>query len=401
MNSSKSISINRRQSIRYINEDEDGHELLTFNSLERGNLDEDFPKTNSFMYNSEEDVYRLNSYKRSRLTERANSYVEKKEEIGDNYPKKEDQNVFSNIMEQNKECALYGILFSYLIFCLIEIIFGCVSKSLTLMADAILYFSESSCFVIYIIIINITKKVPINRRAFALYIGDILALLVKATFLIGLSFWLFYYTILRFRNFQSSNGLIIMIIGIISTLFNIIMGLLLFFFGINTEISLLEKQNINGNNNSEEEKYNRIQDCLINAIYKAIKNILIIIVGILIFFMPSVLYIDPSFSSLFILLLLYKGFSSIRIIIKILMEGKICQIDLNELKHNLKSIQGVIKVDDLHIWSLSNKDLAMSCHIICSDPQNVFSLARDVLNQKYNIKKSTFELELNDDKLNK
>ena len=83
------------------------------------------------------------------------------------------------------------------------------------------------------------------------------------------------------------------------------------------------------------------------------------------------------------------------------MEGKICQIDLNELKHNLKSIQGVIKVFDLYIWSLSNENLAMSCHIICSDPQNVFSLARDVLNQKYNIKHSTFELELNDDKLKK
>ena len=398
MKSSKSISINRLQSMKYINEDDDGRDILTFNSLERGNLDDDFPKTNSFMYNSEEDVYRLNSYKRSRLTERANSYLEKKEE--DN-PKEEGQDVFSNIMEQSKEYTLYAILFSYLIFCLIEIIFGCVSKSLTLMADAILYFSESSYFVIYIIIINISKKVPINRRAFAFFIGDILALLVKTTFLIGLSFWLFYYTILRFRHFQSSNGLIIMIIGIISTLFNIIMGLLLFFFGINTEISLLEKQNTNGSNNSENEKYNKIKDCLINAIYKAIKNILIIIVGILIFFMPSVLYIDPSSSSLFILLLLYKAFGNIRIIIKILMEGKICQIDLNELKHNLKSIQGVIKVYDLHIWSLSNENLAMSCHIICSDPQNVFSLARDVLNQKYNIKHSTFELELNDDKLKK
>ena len=32
-----------------------------------------FQKTNSFMYNSEEDVYRLNSLKRSRMTERMNS----------------------------------------------------------------------------------------------------------------------------------------------------------------------------------------------------------------------------------------------------------------------------------------------------------------------------------------
>ena len=39
--------IKRRQSIRYINEndnEDDAPPLLTFNSLERGDLDDDFPK---------------------------------------------------------------------------------------------------------------------------------------------------------------------------------------------------------------------------------------------------------------------------------------------------------------------------------------------------------------------
>ena len=66
---------------------------------------------------------------------------------------KEEQNIFSNLMNKNKKYILFGIVFTYLIFCLIEIIFGYISKSLTLMADAIFYFSEGFCFAIYIIIL--------------------------------------------------------------------------------------------------------------------------------------------------------------------------------------------------------------------------------------------------------
>jgi len=47
--------------------------LLTFNSLDRGELNEDFPKNNNFMYNSEEDLYRFNSIKYPRDEERDNS----------------------------------------------------------------------------------------------------------------------------------------------------------------------------------------------------------------------------------------------------------------------------------------------------------------------------------------
>lgn len=391
------LNINRRQSIKYVN-DEDSPLLLTFNSLEKGDLEEGCTKSNSFMYNSEEDVYRLNSYKRSRITERVNSNLEQiDEETENNYQElKEEQNIFSNLMNKNKKYILFGIVFTYLIFCLIEIIFGYISKSLTLMADAIFYFSEGFCFAIYIIILNISINVPKINRTYGFYIGEILVILVRAVLLFGLSFWLFYYTFLRFKQYQASNGLIIIIIGIISTLFNIIVGLMKIFLGINSDISIFEKENkISGN----DLKYNNLKDSFINLIYKLIQNGIIIIAGILIFFIPSAFYIDPSFSTLFILILLYKAFNHIKRIIKILMNGAICKIDLNELKHDLKSIQGVIKVNNLYLWSLNEKNISMSCQLICSEPQNTLSLARELVKQKYNIIHTTFEVGLNDDNL--
>ena len=96
MNSTKSIK--RRQSIRYINDDE-AQLILTFNSIER-DLDDGFPKSNSFMYNSEEDIYKLNSFNRSRFTERVNSnYLENINEENESYQqtKEEENENYNNI----------------------------------------------------------------------------------------------------------------------------------------------------------------------------------------------------------------------------------------------------------------------------------------------------------------
>jgi Co/Zn/Cd efflux system component len=218
--------IKRRQSIRYINDDieDDAPPSLTFNSLERGDLDDDFPKTNSFMYNSEEDMYRLNSLKRSRMTERMNSNNLEKidEELENSYQvtkgdeSQEGNIIFANLsnigLKEKKLNLLYIILVCYLIFSIIELIFGYFSNSLTLMADAAHYFSESSCFGIYIITIYASRKKATNNMSFGFHRGEIIGILVRATFLLGFSIWLMYYIIKGFLYYNIVNGIIIIII---------------------------------------------------------------------------------------------------------------------------------------------------------------------------------------------
>ena len=63
--------------------------------------------------------------------------------------------IFANVININykekKLTPLYIIMSCYLLFCIIELVCGYYSNSITLKADAAHYFSESSCFAIFIV----------------------------------------------------------------------------------------------------------------------------------------------------------------------------------------------------------------------------------------------------------
>lgn len=401
-NSNSGNNVDRRSSIRYISEDDERF-LLTFNSLDRGELNEDFPKSNSFMYNSEEDLYRFNSIKYPRDAERDNSnnlekIVETTEnsynQYKDNLQSQENSN-FGNIIKEKKVFILYVIMFCYLIFCFVELFFGYFVNSLVLMVDAAHYFSESTCFGIYIIIIYIHKKTPINNTILGLDIIEVIGYLVRSSFLLGLSFWIFYYSIKRFIYYQYTKGLAVIIFGIISLLVNIIIELIIIFLGIKNNISSSEKEK-KQNRTSE----NAIENSFKNVIIDSLPNCIIIIEGVLIYCLPSILYIDPSCSILLCLLLLLKGFIHFGKVVKILMRMNY-EFGEGELKNDLMNIQGIIGVYDIQLWSLNNGKKSMSCNLISLDPENSFKFATEMLSKKYNIPYSTIKVESNKGKINK
>ena len=404
------MTTNRRPSIRYINEDEETPNPLTFNSLERGDI-ESFQKNNSFVYNSRDDMYRIDSMNR---TKRLDSNLDQiDEEIDTSYQiaKEEKENelpsgnvIFANLINLNfkekKLYPLYIIMFSYLLFCIIELIFGYYSRSLILMADAAHYFSESFCFGIFIISIYTSRQRATNYMSFGFHRGEIIGVLVRGTFLLGFSFWLIFYAVLGFIHKELSNGLIIIIIGVISTLFNLIMGLVLIIIGISNDITFSEKDNICNHHHSEDElNCNSIRRSFTRVVFKGIQSCIIIMAGVFVYFLPSILYIDPSCSLILTFVLLYNAYNQIEGCILILMEASPLEFDVDQLKNDLMSVQGVIEVHDIHVWSLSIGKISMSCHLTTTDPQNSLILARNLIKKKYNITHTTIQVELNNNKI--
>ena len=74
-------------------------------------------------------------------------------------------------------------------------------------------------------------------------------------------------------------------------------------------------------------------------------------------------------------------------VIMILMEGSPLEFDVEGLESDLRNIEGVTDIHDIHVWSLSVGKLSMSCHLSTSEPQitDVLSRARDLIKKKYNI----------------
>ena len=416
-------SLRRNQSIRYVHND-DERPVLTFNSLDKEDVEEEEGYHKSvFTYNTKEDIYALKTLKNSKINN-SNSNIDiiKEEEQKEDFnnklysdAEKPDDNkekmhggniIFANLInidfKQKKLTPLYIIVFCYLLFSIVEIICGYYSSSITLMADAAHYFSECSCFAIYIVSIYVSRKNPTNNMSFGFHRGEMIGVLVRATFLFGFSFWLLYYVSRDFLNPKIVNGLIMIILGIISTFFNLIMGLVLMFVGISNGITFSGKE-ITCNHQHENNGLNchSIQRTFTNVIIKSIQSCVIILAGVLIYFLPSVKYIDPICTLLLTGILLYDAYNHMEGVITVLMEGSPLEFDVEELEENLRGLEGVEDVHDIHVWSLSIGKISMSCHLITNEPQKSLILARDFIKKKYGITHSTIQVELKSEKNNK
>jgi len=414
-------SLRRNQSIRYVHND-DERPVLTFNSLDKEDVEEEEGYHKSvFTYNTKEDIYTLKTLKNSKINNSNSNIIKEEEQIQDFNNKlysdveKPDDNkekmhggniIFANLInidfKQKKLTPLYIIVFCYLLFSIVEIICGYYSSSITLMADAAHYFSECSCFAIYIVSIYVSRKNPTNNMSFGFHRGEMIGVLVRATFLFGFSFWLLYYVSRDFLNPKIVNGLIMIILGIISTFFNLIMGLVLMFVGISNGITFSGKE-ITCNHQHENNGLNchSIQRTFTNVIIKSIQSCVIILAGVLIYFLPSVKYIDPICTLLLTGILLYDAYNHMEGVITVLMEGSPLEFDVEELEENLRGLEGVEDVHDIHVWSLSIGKISMSCHLITNEPQKSLILARDFIKKKYGITHSTIQVELKSEKNNK
>jgi zinc transporter 2 len=266
------------------------------------------------------------------------------------------------------------------------------------MADAAHYFSESSCFAIYIVSIYVSSKKATYNMSFGFHRGEMIGVLVRTTFLFGFSFWLLYYVIYNIIHPKIVNGFIIIILGIISTFFNLIMGLVLIFVGISNGITFSGKDIVcnHQHDNNGLDCYS-LQRTFTNVIIESIQSCVVILEGVLIFFLPHIKYIDPIFTLLLTGILLKDAYNHMEGVITVLMEGSPLEFDVADMEKNLGEIDGVTGVHDIHVWSLSIGKISMSCHLITNEPQKSLVLARDFIKKKYGITHTTIQVELNTD----
>ena len=79
--------------------------------------------------------------------------------------------------------------------------------------------------------------------------------------------------------------------------------------------------------------------------------------------------------------------------INVLMHAMPEDFDYDEIVNDLQSIEGVVKVHDLHIWELSMSKPILTVHLISDEPQKVLYYATKLLRQKHEIGCTTIQVE--------
>ena len=326
-----------------------------------------------------------------------------------------------------------------LFFMTIEVIGGYLANSIAIMSDAAHLLSDFLGFIISIVSIYISRRVATTEMSFGFHRAEIIGALVSITLIWGLTLWLLYEATLRIITVPQVDGFIMVLVAVIGFAFNLVMGIVLAYQGIGhvhlhshnhnhkhehnhenehyhenehnhenkhnheNEHNHKNEHNHENKHNHEEKNENNgehkknenvnLRAALIHVIGDALQNVGVIIAGVIIFFYPNLSIADTICTYIFSIIV---GFTTIKILkdcISVLMEGSPFDFDINQLESDLKGINGVVDIHDLHVWSLSLGKVSLSCHINSKFPDETLPIAKNLVQKKYHIKHSTIQVE--------
>ena len=78
-------------------------------------------------------------------------------------------------------------------------------------------------------------------------------------------------------------------------------------------------------------------------------------------------WIDPVLSLLIAALIFWSSIGIVRETLNILLEGMPRGISLTQIRSGMESVDGVVNVHDLHVWSLGSHSRALACHVTIAD----------------------------------
>jgi cobalt-zinc-cadmium efflux system protein len=78
-------------------------------------------------------------------------------------------------------------------------------------------------------------------------------------------------------------------------------------------------------------------------------------------------YLDPILSIVIALFIVYSSGDIVRESLNILLEGLPRGMSLRDIAEAMKSVEGVLDVHDLHVWSLGTRTHALSSHVLIED----------------------------------
>ncbi len=123
-----------------------------------------------------------------------------------------------------------------------------------------------------------------------------------------------------------------------------------------------------------------------------------IIVGAVVIHYTGWVAIDPILSIIMSLVIIWTAWDIFKDSLNILLEGLPKGMDLAEVKREIRRVERVYDVHDLHIWSLGSDARALSCHLVIEDmptseSEAILFRVNGVLLDRFHIHHTTIQVE--------
>lgn len=269
-----------------------------------------------------------------------------------------------------------GLLLALLLtlgFAIVEVTAGWWSGSLALMSDAAHMVTDASSLGLAAAAAWLARRPPSVRHSYGLVRAEVLAALLNSIVMLGLIGFIVYEAIQRFNEPHPIAGGTVVVVAVVGLIVNLIVAWTLHH----------GEQTLNS------------RAALLHVLGDALGSVAAITAGIVIL-ATGWTPIDPLLS-LFVAVLI--SVSAVRLLLEavhVLMEGVPLHIELDTVGHDLATLPGVVRVHDLHVWTLSSGTLALSAHLEIhnlADWPSLLDTARQTLESRHGIRHVTLQPE--------
>ncbi|WP_296059983.1 cation diffusion facilitator family transporter [uncultured Amphritea sp.] len=265
-----------------------------------------------------------------------------------------------------------------LIFVVIEVIYGVLSESLALIADAGHNLSDVFSLVLAWGASYLAKKAATEKRTYGLRKATVMASLGSAILLLIALGGIAWEAINRVSDPAPVEGMTVIVVASIGVVINTLTALL-FFSG--------QKDDLN------------IKGAFLHMAADAVVSLGVVVAGLFIMF-KGWLWIDPVISLVIVAVILAGTLGLLKDSMNYALDAVPDGIDIPELKQYFSGLESVERIHDLHVWPLSTTEIALTVHLVVNTTELDNRFLRDQqqhLHDHYGIAHATLQIESSTD----
>lgn len=262
-----------------------------------------------------------------------------------------------------------------LAYVLITLIAGLRAHSLALLSESGHNVSDFLALLLSFAAVYFQSRPADDARTFGYQRAGVLAAFINAATLIVISLWIAFEAVHRLSNPVAVQPRLMMIVAAAGVLMNGVIAALL--WGVARDVNL--------------------RSAFLHMAGDTLSTAAVIAGGAGIL-LTGKNWIDPVLSLLIAALILWSSFGIVRETLNILLEGAPRGISLPDIRAGMESVEGVVNVHDLHVWSLGSQSRALACHVQIADipPSEsacILMNLNHVLKDHFHIRHTTIQFE--------
>jgi len=261
-----------------------------------------------------------------------------------------------------------------LAFAGVEAVAGWWSGSLALLADAAHMVTDSSALGLAAAAVWLARRPPSMRHSYGLVRAEVLAALFNSLLMLVLIGFIVREALERIGAPRDIAGGTVIGVAVIGLAINLVVAWVL----------------------SRGERTLNSRAALLHVLGDAAGSVAAIAAGIVIV-TTGWTPIDPLLSLLVAALILVSALRLLREVVHVLMEGVPLSIQLDAVGLDLARLDGVLRVHDLHVWTLSSGTIALSAHLEIRDLADwpgILAAARQLMDTRHGIRHVTLQPEV-------